>query len=133
MEYELTWRYLDHYLPSQGCILEVGAASGRYTLVLAKRGYTITAVDMSATLMEACRKSIAAKGLESRVRLVLADARDLGQVTERGFDAVLMVGPLYHLVEEADRKLACKRHLTGCEKAGSSSRPSLAAMALWAI
>src|SRR5436190_15915246 len=55
LEYELTWRYLDRYLPSQGSILEVGAASGRYTLELAKRGYTITAVDLSAALLEECR------------------------------------------------------------------------------
>jgi S-adenosylmethionine-dependent methyltransferase len=32
--------------------------------------------------------------------------RDLHEVTERGFDAVLLMGPLYHLVVEADRKLA---------------------------
>ena len=48
LEYELTWRYLDHYLPSIASILEIGAATGRYTLELAKRGHTITAVDMSA-------------------------------------------------------------------------------------
>ena len=38
LEYDLTWRYLNRYLPSQGSILEVGAATGRYTLELAKRG-----------------------------------------------------------------------------------------------
>ena len=42
------------------------------------------------------------------MRLVVADARDLGEVEERQFDAVLLMGPLYHLVEEADRKLALK-------------------------
>jgi 2-polyprenyl-3-methyl-5-hydroxy-6-metoxy-1,4-benzoquinol methylase len=59
LEYDLTWRYLNRYLPSQGFILEVGAANGGYTLQLAKRGYTITAVDLSAVLIEECRKRIA--------------------------------------------------------------------------
>ena len=38
LEYDLTWRYLREYLPAQGAILEVGAATGRYTLELARRG-----------------------------------------------------------------------------------------------
>ena len=108
LEYDLTWRYLNQYLSSKGSILEVGAATGRYALELAKRGYMLTAVDLSAVLIEECRKSIADEGLEKQIRLVVADARDLGEVTEKGFDAVLLMGPLYHLVEETDRKLALK-------------------------
>lgn len=106
LEYDLTWRYLNEYLPTQGCILEIGAATGRYTLELAKRGYTITAVDMSAGLLEGCRKSIAEAGLNQRVQFIVADARDLSEVTEWEFDAVLLMGPLYHLVVEDDRKAA---------------------------
>lgn len=108
LEYDLTWRYLNQYLPSRGSILEVGAATGTYTLELAKRGYTLTSVDLSATLLDECRKKIANEGLEKQVRLVVADARDLSQITEKGFDAVLLMGPLYHLVEEADRMVALK-------------------------
>ena len=62
LEYDLTWRYLDQYLPSQGAILEIGAATGRYTLELAKRGYMLTAVDLSAALIEKCRKNLGTKG-----------------------------------------------------------------------
>jgi SAM-dependent methyltransferase len=108
LEYDLTWRYLDQYLPPQGSILEVGAATGRYTLELARRGYEVTAVDLSSALMEVSCKSLTGEGLEGQVRFVVADARDLGQVVEKGFDAVLLMGPLYHLVEEADRKAALK-------------------------
>jgi SAM-dependent methyltransferase len=108
LEHELTWRYLDQYLPPQGRILEIGAATGRYTLELAKRGYQLTSVDMSAELLERCRKSILEAGLEEQVQLVVADARDLSAVAERGFDAVLLMGPLYHLIEEADREAALK-------------------------
>lgn len=108
LEYDLTWRYLDQYLPAQGSILEVGAATGRYTLELAKRGYTVTAVDMSAGLLEKNKKSIAEAGLEKQARFVLADARDLHEVTEREFDVVILMGPLYHLILEDDRKAALK-------------------------
>ena len=111
LEYDLTWRFLNRYLPSQGSILEVGAATGRYTLPLAGRGYTVTAVDMTPALLEECRKSVAAAGLERQVRLLVADARDLSAVAGTGFDAVLLMGPLYHLVEKADRTLALQQAL----------------------
>ena len=109
LEYDLTWRYLEQYLPSRGSILEIGAASGRYTLELARRGYTITAVDLSATLIAECKKNLDDAGLAKHVRFVVADARDLAQVTEKEFDAVLLMGPLYHLIDEADRMLALKQ------------------------
>jgi len=108
LEFDLTWRFLNQYLPSQGSILEVGAATGRYTLELAKRGYTVTAIDLSAGLIETCRKNIAAEGLEGQVQFIVADARDLSAIPEKGFDAVLLMGPLYHLIVEADRRLALK-------------------------
>ncbi|UCG24815.1 MAG: class I SAM-dependent methyltransferase [Chloroflexota bacterium] len=108
LELDLTWRYLDDYLPAQGSILEIGAATGRYTLELARRGYEVTAVDLSAALIEVNRNSLTDEGLESQVRFVVADARDLGRVDERDFDAVLLMGPLYHLVVKADRQAALK-------------------------
>ncbi len=106
LEYDLTWRYLEQYLPPQGTILEVGAATGRYTLALARRGYAVTAVDLSAALIERCRQNLAAAGCAQRVQFFVADARNLAAVPERHFDAVLLMGPLYHLIEAVDRKLA---------------------------
>src|SRR5579885_2466684 len=80
LEYDLTWRYLDQYLPPEGKALEIGAATGRYTLELAKRGYSVTAVDLSSALLEECKKNLA--GLDQQVRFIVADARDLREVVE---------------------------------------------------
>lgn len=109
LEYDLTWRYLNEYLPPQGSILEVGAATGRYTVELARRGFDVTAVDLSAVQLEQCRQRLADAGLEQRVCLVASDARCLAEVAARVFDAVLLMGPLYHLIEEEDRKVALKQ------------------------
>lgn len=106
LEHDLTWRYLRRYLPRQGSLLEVGAATGGYTLDLARLGYAITAVDLSPALLQACQERLQAAGLAQRVRLVLADVRDLSALTEHEFDAALLMGPLYHLVELADRQQA---------------------------
>jgi 2-polyprenyl-3-methyl-5-hydroxy-6-metoxy-1,4-benzoquinol methylase len=103
LECDLTWRYLQEYLPSQGSVLKIGAATGRYTRELARRKYSVTAVDLSPALIERCRQNLAAEGLVAQVRYVVADARNLVEITEGRFDAVLLMGPLYHLIEEADQ------------------------------
>jgi SAM-dependent methyltransferase len=109
LERDLTWRYFDQYLPPNGSILEIGAATGGYTIPLAKRGYTITAVDLSTKLLAVCRAKLIAEGLEQQVQLIEADARNLAHVTRHDFDAALLMGPLYHLVVEEDRKLALQQ------------------------
>jgi S-adenosylmethionine-dependent methyltransferase len=45
---------------------------------------------------------------ENNITCLAADARDLSKVKETDFDAVLLMGPLYHLILEEDRKKAVK-------------------------
>src|SRR5260221_14072631 len=109
LEYDLTWRYLTRYLPPAGSILEIGAGTGRYTLALCRRGYSVMAVDLSAALLERCKLRLAAARLHGQVQFVVADARDLHAVPTTAFDAVLLMGPLYHLVFEEDRRQAVRQ------------------------
>ncbi|GAC1567509.1 MAG: hypothetical protein NVS3B14_13770 [Ktedonobacteraceae bacterium] len=88
LEYDLTWRYMTRYLPPAGSILEIGAATGRYTLALCRRGYSVTAVDLSAALLQRCKLRFEASGLHRQVQFVVADARDLHAVPTTAFDAV---------------------------------------------
>lgn len=104
LEHDLTWRYLTRYLPPAGSILEIGAGTGRYTLALCRRGYAVTAVDLSASLLERCKLRLEAAQLHGQAQFVVADARDLQAVPIMAFDAVLLMGPLYHLVFEEDRR-----------------------------
>jgi len=108
LEYDLTCRYLEHWLPADGNILEIGAATGRYTLWLAKNGYQVTAVDLSNSLLKICREVITTAGLDDRVTFHTADARNLSGIVGDSFDAVLLMGPLYHLVDIADRLAALR-------------------------
>jgi S-adenosylmethionine-dependent methyltransferase len=118
LESDLTWRYLDMYLPPEGKILEIGAATGKYTQVLAQQGYFITAVDMSAVLLAECRLNLEAAGLAKQVRLVEADVRHLEPVPLDDFDAALLMGPLYHLVEQGDRVCALQEVVTRLRTGG---------------
>ena len=107
LERDMTLRYFGAYLPPQGRILEIGAATGEYTAWLADRGYQVTAVDLSPSLIEHCRQRLE-NADTGRVACYVADARDLSGVPGRGFDAVLMMGPLYHLTQR-DNRLAALR------------------------
>lgn len=109
LEFDLTWRFLDAYLPPKGEILEIGAGTGRYTLGLAQRGYAVTAVDLSEQNLKTCEAYLAQAGVEDKAQYILGDARYLQNVPEKEYDAVLMMGPLYHLVEESDRKMALRK------------------------
>ncbi len=109
LEYDVTWRYMAQYLPPSGSILEIGAATGRYTLPLCRLGYSVTAVDLSVALLERCRDRLAAEGLDGQAQLIAADARNLHAVPDSAFDAVLLMGPLYHLVLEEDRRQAVRQ------------------------
>jgi SAM-dependent methyltransferase len=109
LEYDLTRRFLTRYLPPTGSILEIGAATGRYTLALCRLGYSVTAVDFSPALLDVCQRRLAAERLHGNARFVVADARDLRAVADRGFDAVLLMGPLYHLIFEEDRREAIRQ------------------------
>jgi len=108
IERDVTWRYLDRYLPPSGRILDIGAAAGAYTIPLAQRGYSVTAVDLSPALIQECGKRARNAKLGKKVTCLVADARDLSGVKDNDFDAVLLLGPLYHLVLEADRQTALK-------------------------
>jgi S-adenosylmethionine-dependent methyltransferase len=109
LERDITLRYLGDYLPADGKILEVGAATGAYTLWLAQQGYSVVAVDLTPSLLQRCRERLMVAGLESQVDFRLADARNLTEVPEKDFEAVLLMGPLYHLVLLADRQRAIQQ------------------------
>lgn len=117
LERDITRKHLETHLPSTGRVLEIGAATGAYTVWLAERGYDVTAVELSENQMNRCRERLQEHGLEKKVRCRVADARDLSSVSESEFDAVLMMGPFYHLRQEADRNQAL-HEAVGCLKRG---------------
>ena len=107
LEFERTKDILTRLLPpAPARIVDVGGAAGAYSLWLAERGYQVHLVDASARLVGEARAR-SARSTAPLVSLSVADARDLPQESESA-DAVLVMGPLYHLTEEADRLTALR-------------------------
>jgi len=107
LEFERTKEILLRALPGPPArVVDVGGAAGAYSGWLAERGYEVHLVDASARLVEEARRRSATLP-RPIASLEVADARALprGDATA---DAVLLLGPLYHLTEATDRAAALR-------------------------
>lgn len=78
-------------------ILDVGAATGRYSVALAEEGYDVTAVE----LVKHNLARLKAKG--SSVKAYQGNAMKLKRFEDNSFDVVLVFGPMYHLHEKEEK------------------------------
>jgi ubiquinone/menaquinone biosynthesis C-methylase UbiE len=106
VEFAVTLRALDEYLPPPPArVLDIGGGPGRYSIELSRGGYDVTLADISAAELALAEQRASEDGMRISA-LVKADARDLAPFEDAAFDAVLLMGPLYHLLDEADRRRA---------------------------
>jgi SAM-dependent methyltransferase len=99
LEFLRTQELVRRYLPlPPATVLDVGGATGVHAKWLAADGYSVHLVD---PVLEHVAKAAAAGGFAASV----GDARKLGQ-GDSSLDVTLLLGPLYHLVEAADRAQA---------------------------
>jgi S-adenosylmethionine-dependent methyltransferase len=105
LELVSTLRLIDEHFPSSGRVLDVGGGPGRYTIELARRGYGVTLIDLAPGNVARAREELARVAIEvDEVRQ--GDACDLSSIPDRTFDAALMLGPMYHIVSEEERRAA---------------------------
>jgi len=91
--------------PPPAVVLDVGGASGRYAAWLAREGYQVHLIDPVPLHIEQARAASAAQRSRPIASCELGDARAL-TFPDHSVDAVLLMGPLYHLVEAQDRQKA---------------------------
>jgi len=96
LEFLRTWDVLTRMLPPPpASVLDVGGATGVYAGPLAAAGYRVHVVD---PVPEHARLAGQLPGVTSEVGNALALSQD-----DHSWDAVLLFGPLYHLIERSDR------------------------------
>ena len=87
---------LERFLPAPPArVLDVGGASGVYASWLSDRGYRVRLIDPVPLHREQARA-------DGRFSVASGDARGLAE-DDGSYDAVLLLGPLYHLTERTDR------------------------------
>jgi SAM-dependent methyltransferase len=106
LEFERTQEIvLRHLPPPPATVADIGGGPGRYAIWLAGLGYRVVHRDIVPMHVDQVRAAAAAAGVA--VDAAVGDARglDLGEET---VDAVLLLGPLYHLTRRADRVQALR-------------------------
>ncbi|MGH2806070.1 MAG: class I SAM-dependent methyltransferase [Actinomycetota bacterium] len=97
LEFERTKEIILRYLPREPRdVLDVGGGPGVHATWLAELGHRVHLIDPIPLHVE--QALLAAPNISANV----GDARDLEQA-DGSVDAVLLLGPLYHLVERDDR------------------------------
>ena len=105
VEYITTMRYIEKYLRPGMRVLEIGAATGRYSHTLARMGYRVDAVELVQHNIDIFN-ALTQPGEDVTIRQ--GNAKDLSCFGDDTFDKVLLLGPMYHLftVEEQLQALA---------------------------
>lgn len=83
-------------------VLDVGGGTGPYALWLAEAGYEVHLVDPVPLHVEQAQAASGERASGRLARARTGDARSL-PFADASADAVLMLGPLYHLTERDDR------------------------------
>jgi S-adenosylmethionine-dependent methyltransferase len=107
IEFASTLRLIDKYFPKQGRVCDVGGGPGRYAIELIRRGCVTTLVDLSDEEIRLARTGLDELGLSAE-QLLVGDAQDLSLLASESFDAALLLGPMYHLIESEGRARALR-------------------------
>lgn len=110
VEFFVTMHYIKKFLSqisadgrrdaSEIKILDVGAATGAYSIPLCREGFDVTAVELTKTNFDILRAK------HENIKCWNADARDLHFLPDETFDLALLLGPLYHLRTQEEKLCA---------------------------
>lgn len=114
IEFERTKEILGRYLRPASTIADVGGGVGHYAEWLAEAGHRVELVDPVPLHVELARTRA---GDPPRFDVRQGDARSL-PLADESFDAVLLLGPLFHLGEAEHRGQAIREAMRICRPDG---------------
>ena len=103
MEFALTKKAISEYGPKAlASVADIGGGPGRYSIWLAGLGYDVTLLDLSKGNLQIAEERAKEAGV-AFAKVVHGTATQLDQFDDKQFDSVLLLGPLYHLIERTDQ------------------------------
>ncbi len=110
IEFLITKNQLERYIQAGETVLGLGGGPGRYALWLAERGCQVTLMGLGDVHIDFAREKAEAMSLP--LEALQGDILDAPELLKgRQFDHVLVMGPLYHLLEETERQTAMRNAL----------------------
>lgn len=114
-EFLTTMHYIKKYLKPESRILEIGAATGRYSITLADMGYDVTSVELVKSNLDILKSKIKSN---HNITAFQGDARKLDFIKDNTYDIVLLLGPMYHLFNDEDKLSAISEAIRVAKKGG---------------
>ena len=116
VEYITTQKYIHEALGGnkQKRILEVGAGTGRYSVALAKEGYSVVALELIERNLSILKSKLTG---DEQLQVLQGNALDLSRFADDSFDLTLVLGPMYHLYTK-DEKLRALSEAVRVTKSG---------------
>ena len=102
----ITVHMMDRYIRPDSTILDIGGGPGHYSIHYAGQGHTVTLLDLSEENVRFAKKKARQYGV--RITALQGNALDLSRFPDESFDAVFLMGPLYHLMNEESRLQALR-------------------------
>ena len=115
VEFLTTMRYIAKYLKPGMRILEIGAATGRYSHTLARQGYRVDAVELVQHNIDIF-ETLTQPGENVAIRQ--GNAKDLRFFADDTFDMTLLLGPMYHLFTVEEQLQALSEAIRVTKKGG---------------
>lgn len=105
IEFLTTVKYVEKYLKDGMKIIEIGAATGRYSHYFAQKGFEVDAVELIEHNIEIFKTKTLP---DEKVRIKQGNAINLSGYHDESYDITLLLGPMYHIytVEEQKKALA---------------------------
>ena len=111
VEFLITTNILDKYIESRDRILEVGAGVGVYSFYYANKGNEVIATDLTPKNVDIINEKLSAMNKKVNLSAEVVNATDLSIYKSESFDVVTCLGPLYHIVDESERKKCIEESL----------------------
>ena len=115
IEYLTTMKYIDKYLKPEMCVLEIGAATGRYSHALAQKGYKVDAIELVESNIETFKRNTLK---DENISITQGDAVDLSVFKSNTYDLTLLLGSMYHLFTVEDKLKALSEAIRVTKKGG---------------
>lgn len=116
IEYIITTRMLERFIKPGEKVLDLGGGPGRYSMWLASRGCDVTLFDLSDGNINFARDK--AKELGLSIKTICGNALDESLYPNEKFDHILVMGPMYHLFYEEDRRKVINNALSHLKENG---------------
>ncbi len=115
VEFLTTMRYVEKYLKPGDRVLEIGAGTGRYSHALARQGYIVDAIELIEHNIDVFCKNTST---DENISVIRGNALDLSAFPDNRYNITLLLGPLYHLYNEEDKRQAIREAIRVTKRGG---------------